>query len=172
MKKNLFKSITIGLMTISPVLLMGATNLGEITADASGTPENPEADVKCAYISGYSEAVYNSKGAITEYLPHGTSWRLGKAISIQGKYYFEVGTDEYIDGADGGTDWYTPYSGTVRVMTSQPAPLYTKYGTKIMSRALASGTYWHTDRVINIGGTSYMRVATDEYVCVSDAAPV
>lgn len=171
MKKNLLKTISIGLMGLSPALLMGISSLGTVTASAADI--NPEANVKCMTVYGSPEPIYNRQGELTgRYLAVGTSWRLGKAIPISGKYYFGVGTDEYIAGKSEDYS-YTPYDGTVRVLSStEPAAIYTRDGAKITGRALAPGTYWRTDRVVNLGGISYFRVATDEYVCVSDAAPV
>ncbi|WP_125587773.1 SLAP domain-containing protein [Companilactobacillus jidongensis] len=174
MKKNLFRNLTIGLMAVSPALLMGVSSLGTITANAAAwESSNPEASVKCMTIYGSKEPIYTAQGVFTgKYLPVGTSWRLGKSIAISGKYYFEVATNEYITGQTADYP-YTPYDGTVRVISSTtPAPIYTRDGAKITGRALAPGSYWHTDREVNLAGISYFRVATDEYVCVSDAAPV
>ncbi|KRK79281.1 SLAP domain-containing protein [Companilactobacillus nodensis] len=174
MKKNLLKNLTMGLIAISPALLMGVSSLGTVTANAdTWESSNPESGVKCMTIYGSSERIYDSRGVFTgRYLAVGTSWRLGKTISISGKYYFEVATNEYITGQPADYP-YTPFDGTVRVTSSTtPAPIYTRDGARITGRALAPGSYWHTDREVNLAGVSYFRVATDEYVCVSDAAPV
>ncbi|GEO79575.1 hypothetical protein FD29_GL001708 [Companilactobacillus mindensis DSM 14500] len=47
--------------------------------------------------------------------------------------------------------------------------LYTGQGKRVENRALAAGTAWFSDKMMNLNGEKYYRVATDEWVKASDA---
>jgi len=59
-----------------------------------------------------------------------------------------------------------PHSKTV--LTKQTAHLYDKNGNKVTNRALGSNSGWKSDQMMVLNGETYYRVATNEYVKVSD----
>ncbi|MGQ2375696.1 SLAP domain-containing protein [Companilactobacillus zhachilii] len=65
----------------------------------------------------------------------------------------------------GGTT--TEVKQTISTMTKD-VNLYDKNGKLITSRALAENSAWFSDQTYDLNGTSYYRVANDEYVKASD----
>lgn len=117
-------------------------------------------------------AVYSQSGTpIGKTLPYGTNWKIGPQINLTSGTYYQVGIGEYLRAAD-----VRPYQGTIEKSISQvittrsgaPKLLYNSNGQLISGRALAPGTSWYSDRYCNIGMVGYYRVATDEYVNVTD----
>lgn len=117
-------------------------------------------------------ALYDVNGnPIGKTLPDGSDWRIDQENDIASGTYYRVASGEYVKGNDVRVYQNTysrPISQTITTTAGAPKRLYNSNGQLIGDRGLAPNTSWYTDRICNIGGVSYYRVATDEYVSIVD----
>ncbi|CAJ1179242.1 hypothetical protein LCR01_04380 [Companilactobacillus crustorum] len=106
----------------------------------------------------YSDALSLVPGKV---LPKGSLWRSDEE-NTQGKViYYRVGTNEWI----GNNSSYSYEDQDLVIETKNKVQrLTTAEGKMVTNRALAPKTDWKIDRLANINGKSYYRVATNEFV--------
>ncbi|APX72794.1 peptidoglycan-binding protein [Companilactobacillus allii] len=68
--------------------------------------------------------------------------------------------------ADSNATNVTQIDGVVQ--TNKVTYLYTQDGSQVKNRALGANTPWITDRMLNLNGSKYYRVATNEYTNSND----
>lgn len=68
--------------------------------------------------------------------------------------------------ADSNSTNVTHINGVVQ--TNKVTYLYTQDGSQVKNRALAANTPWVTDRMLDLNGSKYYRVATNEYTNSND----
>ncbi len=115
-------------------------------------------------VSAHSAEMYNSAGvALGKSEPENSCWYLGRTATIDGKDYYQIGTDEYLSSSD--SYMYRDRPEVIRVETDEDVPVYNHSFVESSNVALAPGTYWYSDRVITTqDGMPFVRVSTDEYV--------
>lgn len=96
-------------------------------------------------------------------LASGTDWIFDRTAEFNGKTYYRVSTNEFVELKD--VFEYNNISGTVT--TTQQTQLYDETG-RTSNRNLASGITFKTDRMAEINNEKYYRVGINEYVKASD----
>jgi hypothetical protein len=101
-----------------------------------------------------------------------TSWKTANKMILNGKTYYQVATDEWVDASTVTVNGETPATPSDNVVTinSQIASLYTKDGKVVTGRALRPGTQWKTANKMTLNGETYYQVATTEWVKASSLA--
>lgn len=103
-----------------------------------------------------------------------TSWKTAGKMVLNGKTYYQVATNEWVDastvtvaGETTANSNITPSKGIVTIGSSV-AILYTKDGVAITDRALGPATRWQTANKMTLKGETYYQVATNEWVKASN----
>ena len=106
--------------------------------------------------------VYNSEGKeITRVLPTHSDWATDGISTINGVRMYHVGTNEWISAEN-----VNPYTSVKTVFNSTTdTPVFDITG-ELTKRTLDPGTAWKVDRITEINGTKYYRVAENEFVKV------
>lgn len=98
-------------------------------------------------------------------LASGTSWKVDKTKNYGGVKYYRVATNEWVK-AD---NVYVYEDQSLIVRTGKSIQYLTNsQGKTVNNRALAPNTDWKIDRFAYINGSTYYRVATDEFVPTND----
>ena len=110
--------------------------------------------------------VYNSEGKeITRVLPTHSDWATDGISTINGVRMYHVGTNEWISAEN-----VNPYTSVKTVFNSTTdTPVFDITG-ELTKRTLDPGTAWKVDRITEINGTKYYRVAENEFVKVPDTS--
>lgn len=120
---------------------------------------------------GYNAKVVDingqSNGVI---LPAGSSWQLGKLVTIQGNNYYQVATNEYIlaivvksnDNNTGSNVETAKVDMTVTVGNGE-TDVVNDSGV-VTGRTLPVGSSWKADQVKVINSVRYYRVATNQWI--------
>lgn len=95
-------------------------------------------------------------------LSGGSDWFSDKTMTKDGVKYYRVASNEWVNEKDAYE--YTNISSVLTTPKDKITFLVKSNGEKITNRALAPSTPWATDRVVNIKGKIYYRVATNEFV--------
>ena len=142
--------------------------------DGAATGQTEETNYSGVQITAsYGAAVYNSQGQpIGRTLPVGSNWKIDVQLNVGGSTYYRVGVNEYVSGSDVRVyqnSFAKPISTDITTRGDEGIiPLYNSNGQLIADRGLSPDTSWYTDQICNIGGVSYYRVATNEYVSIVD----
>ena len=125
--------------------------------------------------------LYTSKGEVgTRALIKGSEWQTNNKMILKGVTYYQVSTTEWLKAEDisnikASTDTNTDNSGvqkadrsTVTTIDGNIIFLYTKDGELITTRGLGGNTSWKTDQMITVKGEKMYRVATNEWLKVSE----
>lgn len=129
-------------------------------------PSGEISDIKqtVATFDNHSQVqLYDSEGnaVANEYLDPNTSWYNDKKMDLDGTTYYRVSTDKWINAND--VYIYTTKNTHVRVYNNNYGDIVDARG-KVLNRALKPSTDWYSDRVVEINGNKYYRVATNEFV--------
>lgn len=110
--------------------------------------------------------VYNSEGKeITRVLPTHSDWATDGISTINGVRMYHVGTNEWISAEN-----VNPYTSVKTVFNSTTdTPVFDITG-ELTKRTLDPGTAWKVDRITEINGAKYYRVAENEFVKVPDTS--
>lgn len=134
----------------------------------------------------WNAAVVNSQGqAITGVtLPAQSNWKLGASLTINGKLYYQVATNEFVAASDlnigqtqttqAATTTQTTQNQNVQSQTQDqqlvgrvvngPADLYDTSMDAFSSRQLAEGTDWKVGNMVqNKYGYTFYQVSTNEW---------
>lgn len=120
-------------------------------------------------------------------LAGGSSWKTATKMVLDGVTYYQVSTYEWLKQSDvtvkdsdgntvsGSDNTNTDNSGvqkadrsTVTTIDGNIIFLYTKDGELITTRGLGGNTSWRTDQMITVKGEKMYRVATNEWLKVSE----
>lgn len=161
--------ITVGLTFVT---LFSATVFGAKSVDASAVNNVATANsTTSGYVKLYSDITKSSIHLTNRGLQNGTDWKTAKAVvGTDGEIYILVGGNEYANARDMDLKDETSsqeLSGTVHVSDMQYAQLYTNPldGAKLITnRALSGNSDWRTNSKVIVNGTTYYRVATNEWV--------
>lgn len=168
--------LTVGLTFIT---LFSASVLSTRTVDASAVNNVATANsTKSSFVQLYNSVTTNDMHKANRGLANGSQWKTARAVKgIDGEIYILVGGNEYananqMDLADETSKQLL--SGVVHVANGngQYAELYTnpmKGAELVGNRALAKNSDWKTDQKVVVNGTTYYRVATNEWVKGSEA---
>lgn len=99
-------------------------------------------------------------------LASNSDWYVDKKVTINGEDYLRVATNEWIKANQVYS--YKDFKGSVRTNHGTYKYLYTAAGKQVGDRALSANSNWKSDRTINLNGTTYYRVATNEFVKDND----
>lgn len=105
-------------------------------------------------------------------LPAGSSWQLGKLVTINGNSYYQVATNEYAEAivmkqaAPVSTNSETTKVNTVVTVSADEVTIFNDDATAT-GQMLPVGSSWKADQVKVIGTNRYYRVATNEWVKIS-----
>lgn len=141
---------------------------------------NPNVNFVQLYTVGGAKGVRGLAG--------GTSWKTATKMVLGGVTYYQVSTEEWlkqsdvtvkdesgnvVSGSDNNTS--TDNSGvqkadrsTVTTIDGNIIFLYTKDGDLITTRGLGGNSSWRTDQMITVKGEKMYRVATNEWLKVSE----
>lgn len=144
-----------------------STSSHETTANVDNTSIKHVQRILATNPDNTETVLYNIEGQKVgnRALGKNTSWYSDQELTLDEKLYYRVSTNEWVDS----NDVYSYESKNIVVKTQALAQLlYTANGKKITNRELAPNTAWKADRLAYINGKSYYRVATNEFVPVSD----
>ena len=103
---------------------------------------------------------FNSQGQkVSEVLPVGSAWRSDGWAIINGVKMYRVASNQYVE--DSKVDTYTPVETTYT--TQQNTPLYNARG-QLLRKSLPANSSWDVDRLTDINGQRFYRVASNQYV--------
>ncbi|WP_334329900.1 SLAP domain-containing protein [Companilactobacillus sp. HBUAS59699] len=157
------------------VIASGSTLSDGVTSPQ--TPSTPAANTQTNKVGtlGYTVKVVDANGNATGVvLPSGSSWQLGKLVSIQGHNYYKVATNEYAlaiafkttnNSSNSSTNnnvEVANVNSTVTVGTNETA-IVNDSGI-VTGQTLPVGTSWKVDQIKVIGSTRYYRVATNQWI--------
>lgn len=113
-------------------------------------------------------SLFNSKFELlpSRQLSAGSEWFSDKEMVKDGKTYYRVSTDEWVQAEDSYE--YSENKAVITMKNDSNKSLVNSRGQKVENRSLAKGTAWQTDRTIKINGKLYHRVSTNEFVAASD----
>ncbi len=122
---------------------------------------------------GYSAKVVDINGNATGVvLPAGSSWQLGKLVSIQGNNYYKVATNEYAlaiafkttnDNSNNNSNVEVAKVDTTVTVGVNETAIVNDSGVATGNH-LSAGTSWKVDQIKVINGVRYYRVATDQWI--------
>lgn len=96
-----------------------------------------------------------------------TSWYSDQEMTIGGKTYFRVSTNEWVS-ADDVYEYSEQKHTVVTKDDTSSKDLVNSRGKRVANRGLAKNTAWASDRIVTINGKTYHRVSTNEFVAASD----
>ena len=99
-------------------------------------------------------------------LAGGSDWYSDQQMVKNGEVYYRVATNEWVKASDAYI--YESQRGVVNTGSDNYQRLTTSKGKDVNDRALATDTAWNIDRLAYINGDKYYRVATNEFVPVSE----
>lgn len=151
-------------------------NGGTVTTPSkpSTTPDTTPSHTRST--SDYEMTFYSKPGAYTPLydingnhiknraLSGNSSWYADKLMTLDSVQYVRVASGEWARLADGLE--ITPLSKVIT--TKNESALYTANGVSVKTRALSKNSSWVTDKAATINGVTMYRVATNEWVSVSD----
>ncbi|KRK78551.1 SLAP domain-containing protein [Companilactobacillus nodensis] len=149
---------------------------GSSLIDAS-TSNNSNSSVstqnKTVETLGYNSKVVDINGNDTGVtLPAGSSWQLGKLVSIQGNNYYKVATNEYVlavafkttsDNSNNNSNVEVAKVDTTVTIGANETAIVNDSGVATGNH-LSVGTSWKVDQIKVIGGFRYYRVANNQWV--------
>lgn len=162
-------------LLIAPTVL---SNLSPQTVSAADTTEVSLVGT----VNGSGVLVDNQGQAITStFLPNNSAWKLGSTKQINGVTYYQVGANEWIaannlnitsqqaqtQAQDTTYNNQIANSGQTGVAKWNTAVVNSQ-GQTITGVTLPTGSSWNIGSTVTINGTSYVQIATDEYVATSD----
>lgn len=119
---------------------------------------------------GYNVKVVDVNGKDTGVvLPAGSSWQLGKLVTINGNNYYQVATNEYVSAIVMKTNNVSSNIipvNTVITLSANEVSLFDD-NANATGRSLPVNSSWQVDQVKVIGTNRYYRVATNEWVKIS-----
>lgn len=95
-----------------------------------------------------------------------SDWASDKKMTLNGETYYGVSTNEFVKASD--VFEYESLNTTIGTSAGTAKHLYTSDGKMVSNRALASNTFWRTDKKTKINGKDAYRVSTNEWVFASD----
>lgn len=161
-------------------LLIAPTVLSNLSPQTVSAADTTEASL-VGTVNGSGVLVDDQGQAITStFLPNNSAWKLGSTKQINGVTYYQVGTNEWIaannlniTSQQAETQQDTTYntqianSGQTGV-AKWNAAVVNSQGQTITGVTLPAGSSWNIGSNVTINGSSYVQIATDEYVAVSD----
>ncbi|KRO00758.1 SLAP domain-containing protein [Companilactobacillus kimchiensis] len=158
-------------------------NSQNITITDGMPPVNPflvkDTDNNQTGTLGYAVKVVDMHGNPTGVvLPAGSSWKLGNLYSINGKTYYQVATNEYVEStvvkvndvpatAPSTSGNMTPENRTIAL--SNDSQVLDDNGNPT-GKTLPKDSFWHTDQSKSINNYRYYRVATNAWVSMGGAS--
>jgi KxYKxGKxW signal peptide len=137
---------------------------------STSQPEH-EVDVINQTSATYSDQpkvqLYDSDGNSIDdaFLNPDTSWYNDKKMILNDTTYYRVATDKWVKSSD--VYVYIDNITYIGVYKDNYGHLVNAHG-QIISRELKQATDWFSDRIADINGAKYYRVATDEFVRAND----
>lgn len=162
-------------LLIAPTVL---SNLSPQTVSAADTTEVSLVGT----VNGSGVLVDDQGQAITStFLPNNSAWKLGSTKQINGVTYYQVGANEWIaannlnitsqqaqtQAQDTTYNNQIANSGQTGV-AKWNAAVVNSQGQTITGVTLPTGSSWNIGSTVTINGSSYVQIATDEYVATSD----
>jgi len=94
------------------------------------------------------------------------SFTTDKKLIKNNKTYYQVEPDKFVKAED--VYIYQDMQGNLRTYAGSYKYLINSQNKTVKNRALSAGSDWAADRIAKFGGQQYYRVATNEWVHVSD----
>jgi len=110
----------------------------------------------------YKHLISSSNKVLNRGLAAGSDWKADRIATFNGEKYYRVATDEWIKFDDGGL--YEPETTVIKVIAT--TFIYNDLGQKV--RIIDKDVSLKSDRISEINGKQMYRVATNEYILVSD----
>ena len=113
-------------------------------------------------------SLYDSDGKLinSRALAKNSSWYSDKIMTRNNNKYYRVAQNEWVKATD--VYDYQKTNDIVETKNKDITYLSTIFGKRITNRALGKDTDWKTDKIVKIDGTTYYRVATNEFVNAND----
>lgn len=106
--------------------------------------------------------LYDSKGQpITHQLSLDTAWKYYGIVTINGRDYYQVASNEFLP-YDNGLK-FSSMGAEINVKVPEVTSLYDSTG-QLLNRTLPGGSVWSTDGYAMINGEKMYRVATNEWI--------
>ena len=169
------KAIEIKNNSITVIISKKSNSNGSVTTKPSTTTPSNKHVVKVqdfkgtvATTPGQYVTLYNAEGkAISgRRLAGDSNWAADKTMVRDGVKYYRVATNEWVKASD--VYEYTVSNAVVETAAGNYKKLFDSKGNIVSNRGLAAGTKWMTDKVALIQGEKMYRVATNEWLKVSD----
>jgi len=168
MKKN---KVLIGsalALLIAPTVL---SNLSPQTVSAADTTETG----LIGTVNGSGVLVDDQGQAITStFLPNNSAWKLGNTKQLNGVIYYQVATNEWIAAnnlniSSQNQAPQAPVNNSQQTGTTKWATaVVNSQGQAVSGVMLPAGSTWNIGQTVTINGASYVQIATDEYVALSN----
>lgn len=162
-------------------LLIAPTVLSNLSPQTVSAVDTTEVSL-VGTVNGSGVLVDDQGQAITStFLPNNSAWKLGSTKQINGVTYYQVGANEWIaannlnitsqqaqtQAQDTTYNNQIANSGQTGV-AKWNAAVVNSQGQTITGVTLPTGSSWNIGSTVTINGSSYVQIATDEYVATSD----
>lgn len=108
------------------------------------------------------------------FLPNNSSWKLGSTKYLNGTLYYQVATNEWVAASSLNVSNQTQTQAATQFTTNGQIATAKWNSAVINSQGAKTGvtlpanSTWNTGATVTINGSSYVQIATDEYVAVGD----
>lgn len=167
------KKILVKLVLMS-TLILGSFSMFATNVKADSTAKNFDYDFA---ITNSTQLVNYSGNPLGVALSKGSTWKVAGIVPgynddnynyFQNNEIIQISSNGYVNARNGYL--YRPLSAVLTTIDINGKPVYliNHKGQTISNRGLAANTKWYSDREMKYGKVTYYRVATDEFVSVSD----
>lgn len=160
---------------------VAASDLTDITDTTATTTTDNDANTsvgKTMTVKTTTTLVDNNAAAINATLPAGSSWKVGKTMTVNGISYYQVATNEWVKASDmtdqastvtNNNTYKTPTPGDGLIATLTKAQRVYNSETNSYGTTLPVGSAWKINKlVVNKYGSFWGQVATNQYVWITD----
>ncbi|MFC6177234.1 SLAP domain-containing protein [Companilactobacillus huachuanensis] len=134
-------------------------NSGDITSVSETISTHPSLD---------KVTIYDANGKATgETVPSNSDWSTDQKLTLNGKTYYRIATDQWVSSDD--VYIYQPTSTSVKTYSDSAKGLVNSTNSAISDRMLGNDSDWYTDRYTYLNNQKYYRIATNEWVSANDS---
>ncbi|KRM72238.1 hypothetical protein FC34_GL001223 [Lacticaseibacillus brantae DSM 23927] len=130
------------------------------------------------YVPGYGIAMWNTyesgRTVVGNVLPHGSQWKVFKAVSVDGQTWYNLGGNQWIsaqytlDNAPSGSESTDTVNGSVTVnyVPNASIAVWNTYtdGRQVTGKFLPNGTSWRTAKKVTYNGQTWYNVGGNQWL--------
>ncbi|HIY91480.1 SLAP domain-containing protein [Companilactobacillus sp. HBUAS56275] len=153
---------------VTPPVTTPTTTPSTAVSNKPASITRSDVDLPVLAVSAKPVYTYDSTGTPTGKQVVLTDTTIKESANINGDLYYQIGPDEWVLA-----DSYNPYvaeTGVVKTLDGAYTSLVDSTGSKISS-TLGPNTSWKYDRIVEIKGSKYYEVGTNNFLAVDSSLP-